>query len=99
MYCQLDEEQLLFTKNTPATPVLQAGSHTYQSRIFCDIMITSPSKKVVSITVFPDNRSAGIISSSSAASMVCCHVFVEFGITKPNWKFHSSNGSPLKMTV
>lgn len=25
------------------------------------------------------------------ASMVCCQVFVELGMTKPKWKFHSSN--------
>ena len=27
---------------------------------------------------------------SSAASMVCCHVFVELGMTKPNWKCHAA---------
>eukprot|EP00965_Chrysotila_dentata_P219192 6190984-Pleurochrysis_carterae.AAC.5 len=32
---------------------------------------------------------AGIIWLSSAASMVCCHVLVELGMTKPNWNFHS----------
>ena len=29
---------------------------------------------------------------SPAASIVDCHVFVEFGITKPNAKFHSGVG-------
>lgn len=29
--------------------------------------------------------------ASSAASMVCCHVFVELGMTKPNWKCHSGD--------
>eukprot|EP00437_Effrenium_voratum_P019939 CAMPEP_0181459500 /NCGR_PEP_ID=MMETSP1110-20121109/32857_1 /TAXON_ID=174948 /ORGANISM="Symbiodinium sp., Strain CCMP421" /LENGTH=128 /DNA_ID=CAMNT_0023584021 /DNA_START=58 /DNA_END=441 /DNA_ORIENTATION=- len=58
----------------------------------------SPSKKVVSMTTLPDSSSAGSISSSSAASMVCCQVLVEFGMTKPKWKFHSSKSSPLKIT-
>lgn len=32
---------------------------------------------------------AGIICDSGAASIKDCHVFVEFGITKPNSKNHS----------
>jgi hypothetical protein len=36
------------------------------------------------------NIEAGSILFSSAASMVCCHVFVLPGITKPNSKNHSS---------
>lgn len=35
------------------------------------------------------NTLAGIICDSGAASIKDCHVFVEFGITKPNSKNHS----------
>lgn len=37
---------------------------------------------------------AGIICDSGAASIRDCHVFVEFGITKPNSKNHSSKQRP-----
>ena len=45
------------------------------------------------MSTFPSSAVAGSIRLSSAASMVCCHVLVEFGITKPNWKYHSADGS------
>lgn len=35
------------------------------------------------------NALAGIICPSGAASIIFCHVFVESGMTKPNWKCHS----------
>lgn len=41
-------------------------------------------------------RDAGSILFSSAAWIVCCHVLVELGMTKPNWKFHSSMQPPWK---
>lgn len=35
------------------------------------------------------NTSAGMIRASSAAVMIDCQEFVEFGITNPKSKFHS----------
>mmetsp|Transcript_5020 Transcript_5020/g.12568 ORF Transcript_5020/g.12568 Transcript_5020/m.12568 type:complete len:204 (-) Transcript_5020:117-728(-) len=55
-----------------------------------------PSKKDVSMTTFPSNTSTGSISS--AASMTCCHVFVDPGITKPKRKVHRSKGRSCSST-
>ena len=46
-------------------------------------------KKDVSIVTLPLKTSAGIMLPSSA-SITCCHVFVELGITKPKSNSHSS---------
>jgi hypothetical protein len=42
---------------------------------------------------------AGIICDSGAASINDCHVFVEFGITKPNSKNHSSRHRPYNKNM
>ena len=46
-------------------------------------------KKDVSIVTLPLKTSAGIMLPSSA-SITCCHVFVELGMTKPKSNSHSS---------
>ena len=46
-------------------------------------------KKDVSIVTLPLKTSAGIMFPSSA-SITCCHVFVELGMTKPKSNSHSS---------
>jgi hypothetical protein len=46
--------------------------------------------KVASLASETRNRVSGRrIDIICKASMVCCQVFVEFGMTKPKWKFHS----------
>ena len=44
------------------------------------------------MATLPSRADAGSILLSSAASIVCCQVLVELGMTKPNWKYHSAAG-------
>lgn len=59
-------------------------------------MLSLPNKlRPLLATVFECFLAQLGVRNQPLASMVCCQVLVEFGMTKPKWKFHSSGGHPI----